>query len=666
MRFRTHAWCWTARIAAGATVVLAAGAGAQAVATAASATRLPAGGSATWLPAASVTGTRAAAGATGATANPYSPAFHHHYRHGAVPTRGVSIRMRAWAARHRTPAQRHPAGRSATVTDNNLLYGGGVDGIGVTTGHEQVYLVFYGSQWGHAHRNSHGDTTLSGDTSGIATYLQELFKGLGTGGEGWSGVMTQYCDGATIGAETCPANAPQVAYPTGGVLAGVWVDEAAASPKQATARQLGSEAVKAAAHFGNTTAGANRDAQYVILSPKGTHPDGFNTSAGGFCAWHDWNGDPFVGAASPYGAIAFTNMPYVTDAGLSCGSDFVNSGAAGALDGASIVAGHEYAETITDQNPDGGWTVSASNPSFPTWENGDLCAWDPAQPGQPAAKNLVLPTGTFAMQPTWANDDNGGTGGCEFTHPTVTNANTVTVTNPGSQSGTAGAAIASLPIAASDSASGQTLTYSAKGLPSGLSIGPSTGVISGTPTAPGTYSAAVIAADTTGAAGWAIFTWHITGQLLHNPGFETGTIAPWTSTKGVLMKASRTSPAHSGTWLARLDGRGTRHTDTLAQKVALPSAASSASFSFWLYVKSNDPTKKTYDTLKIQVLNSHGTVLKTLATYSNRSTHGRYLKHSFSLGSYLGQSITLKFTGRETLRHHNTSFFVDDTALNVS
>ena len=226
MRFRTHAWCWTARIAAGATVVLAAGAGAQAVATAASATRLPAGGSATWLPAASVTGTRATAGATGATANPYSPAFHHHYRHGAVPTRGVSIRMRAWAARHRTPAQRHPAGRSATVTDNNLLYGGGVDGIGVTTGHEQVYLVFYGSQWGHAHRNSHGDTTLSGDTSGIATYLQELFKGLGTGGELWSGGMTQYCDGGAVGSQSCPAgNNEHVAYPTGGAPAGFAEDE---------------------------------------------------------------------------------------------------------------------------------------------------------------------------------------------------------------------------------------------------------------------------------------------------------------------------------------------------------------------------------------------------------------------------------------------------------
>ena len=103
--------------------------------------------------------------------------------------------------------------------------------------------------------------------------------------------------------------------------------------------------------------------------------------------------------ASPrtYGDIAFTNMPYVTDVGASCGENFINAGTAGHDDGFSIVNGHEYAETSTDQNPAGGWTNTASGE-----ENGDLCAWS-SGPGAPAA-NLSLTTGTFAMQSTWGND----------------------------------------------------------------------------------------------------------------------------------------------------------------------------------------------------------------------------------------------------------------------
>jgi hypothetical protein len=85
---------------------------------------------------------------------------------------------------------------------------------------------------------------------------------------------------------------------------------------------------------------------------------------------------------------------------------------------------------------------------------------------------------------------------------------TVTVTNPGSQTSTVGTA-ASVQIAASDPASGQTLTYSASGLPAGLSINGSTGLISGTPTAAGTSNVTVTATDTAGAAGSASFTWTV-------------------------------------------------------------------------------------------------------------------------------------------------------------
>jgi serine protease len=327
--------------------------------------------------------------------NPYSPAYNHSYRHGVVPTREAQQQMQAYAQ-----SQAPQAGGV-----NTLSYGGGVDGIGVTSGTPKVYLVFWGSQWGSSGTDSNGNLTLSNDSAGAAPYLQNLFKGIGTGGELWSGAMTQYCDGAvSAGATSCPAGASHVGYPTGGALAGVWADTGSPTPTTSTAAQLGQEAVKAASHFGNTTAASNRYAQYVILSPSGTHPDGFGTS--NFCAWHDWNGD--VGVSSSVGDIAFTNMPYVLDLGGSCGQNFVNSGSAGTLDGFSIVNGHEYAETITDQNPSGGWTHNGGA------ENADECAW--ISSGQGASANVITAHGTFAMQSTWSNDTNE----CDLSHAIVT------------------------------------------------------------------------------------------------------------------------------------------------------------------------------------------------------------------------------------------------------
>jgi len=302
--------------------------------------------------------------------------------------------------------------RPAASGRGQLKYGGGIDGIGVTTGSPKVYLVFWGSQWGTASTSSSGTVSLSNDSVGEAGRLQSLFRGLGTNSETWSGVMTQYCEGVATGATSCPASAAHVGYPTGGALAGVWADVSSAAPSSATGHQLGVEAVAAAGHFGNTTAASNRNAQYVVLSPHGTHPDGFNTASGDFCAWHDYNGDDTLtggAVSSSVGDIAFTNMPYVTDAGASCGRNYVNSGTAGQLDGVTIVEGHEYAETITDQNPVGGWLDAVQ------YENADKCAWVGVG-GSGGAKNIAFATGTFAMQGTWSNDVRA----CRTSHTIVT------------------------------------------------------------------------------------------------------------------------------------------------------------------------------------------------------------------------------------------------------
>ncbi|HEX4788272.1 MAG TPA: discoidin domain-containing protein [Actinospica sp.] len=86
--------------------------------------------------------------------------------------------------------------------------------------------------------------------------------------------------------------------------------------------------------------------------------------------------------------------------------------------------------------------------------------------------------------------------------------NTVSVGNPGAQGWTVGTAV-NLQISATDSASGQTLTYAATGLPAGVSVNSGTGLISGTPTTSGSGSATLTVKDGTGAAGTAAFSWTV-------------------------------------------------------------------------------------------------------------------------------------------------------------
>jgi hypothetical protein len=498
------------------------------------------------------------AGVLHASPNPYSPANGHAYRHGVIPTVSQQAKMNAYA-------KAHPSTVTATGPQT-LSYGGGVDGIGVQSGHSKVYLVFYGTQWGTSSTDANGNLKFTGDSAGAAGVAQQMFKGIGTNGELWSADLTQWCDGPGVaaGATACPATGVNyIPYQTGGVLSGVWYDNAAASPAAASALQLGQEAVKAAGHFGNTAAASNRYAYYVILSPHGTNPDNYQTR--NFCAWHDWNGD--FGASSPYGDIAFSNQPYNIDRGTSCGVGFVNT--PGTTDGYTITLGHEWHEMMSDQNPLGGW----SNHSASSYgqENSDECVWLAPGTSGGAANISFGSFGTYAEQASWSNDTNN----CAISHAIVHH---------------------------------------------------------GTCSSP--------------------------GQKLGNPGFETGTAAPWSASAGVINDYPG-MPPHTGSWYAWMMGYGISYTDTMSQSVTIP-AGCTATFSFWLHIETaQNPNNAVYDTLTVKA------GATTLATFSNLNQNTGYTLYSFNVSSLAGQTVLISFNGVED-SSLPTHFVIDDTSLTAS
>ncbi|MGE5624195.1 MAG: hypothetical protein ACM3ZT_01450 [Bacillota bacterium] len=269
----------------------------------------------------------------------------------------------------------HRGEARASTSGGNLSYHGGVGGIGVETA-PKIYLVFWGSQWNN------------NDPSGEAGILQSFISS--EGGSSWLNSVTQYCQGVPSGTVFCNG-AGQAAGNQPNMLAGIWFDNAGTAPHKPRQSQLAAEAVRAAQHFGNNSSASNASVQYVIATATGNSSSGFGTS---YCAYHS-------STSSSVGTVAYTNLPYITDAGASCGANFNGLGPNA---GITIVEGHEGAETITDQFPNGGWLDGSGA------ENGDKCAW--ISSGQGASADVTMSGNTFPVQSLWSNAFNGGAGGC--------------------------------------------------------------------------------------------------------------------------------------------------------------------------------------------------------------------------------------------------------------
>lgn len=186
-----------------------------------------------------------------------------------------------------------------------------------------------------------------------------------------------------------------------------------------------------------------------------------------------------------------------------------------------------------------------------------------------------------------------------------------------------------------------------------------------------------------GVHGYEAATFSVTGTVtmppterLANGGFESitasGNTAPdgswtrsaYTGTSFSVLTANGSYP-HSGTDHATT-GRYTSSSQTLdSALVTLPSAATSATLSFWVSIVTEETSTTAYDTLKVQLVSASGTVLATLATLSNANktaSASTYVQKSYSVLAYKGQQVRVRFVANNGASKV-TTFRIDDVSL---
>ena len=222
-----------------------------------------------------------------------------------------------------------------------------------------------------------------GDPNNEIPYIESFVQG--SEPTSWLNTTTQYYDTVT-GSKRYPCLSSSCGN-TKAFLAGVWNDNTDPLP----ANPISSDAETDEANAGRTHFNDwSKQDMFVVVYPSGHWPDGFVETGGGDCAWH---GDSWYYNGTAWQAEPYISLPYMSDAGYECGENDVNAGSAGTLDGASIVFGHEIAETITDPVYFGasGWYDVNDE------EIADKCAWNGNE------FDLSTAYGSFAVQQLWSN-----------------------------------------------------------------------------------------------------------------------------------------------------------------------------------------------------------------------------------------------------------------------
>ncbi len=148
------------------------------------------------------------------------------------------------------------------------------------------------------------------------------------------------------------------------------------------------------------------------------------------------------------------------------------------------------------------------------------------------------------------------------------------------------------------------------------------------------------------------------GNIVVNPGFESGPGVGWTESSSGGYEVIDTVRPHAGSYSAD-ECNYNSCTEYVQQQLTVPS---NASLRYYWYMTSQEGSTTAYDYLKVQVYSTSGTLLGTLRTWSNTSARGAWSQDTLSLASYAGQTVVLRFT-TTTDYAMPTNFFVDDVSV---
>jgi hypothetical protein len=153
-------------------------------------------------------------------------------------------------------------------------------------------------------------------------------------------------------------------------------------------------------------------------------------------------------------------------------------------------------------------------------------------------------------------------------------------------------------------------------------------------------------------------------EFITNGGFEGG-VSPWVLS-GVASYINNANFAHSGTGSVSLNTDSFAGGGTLYQQFTIPSTASTANLTFYLYVTSPLITTTAYDKLYFEVTNTSGQIQQSLGSFSNlnKGAVGAYvLRGPYDLSAFKGQTIRLRFRSVTSNLGGGTEFHLDDVSV---